>query len=322
MPDSGQSNGSDGQPPLSGGREPELADRAPEEGDRVAGRRGPTFLRVTLGKELRELRERTGLTAEAVSLELGFSRSKVSRVESGDIPLPKLADLERLMDRYNVTDPDDREVLLSLQRGSLSKEPYLSYRNILPSGMPLYLGLERDAVRIRSYEPGVVFGLLQDESYARAQMESAKVVEERTTDAVERGIRIRMERKERLIEPGGPEVHVILTENTLRTVIGSPAVMRAQYREIVRLSSLDNVEVQIIPDDLPTYRSSWNFTILEFDGLSPVVQSDSYKATTMWSKASDVGQYRRQFDDMAKAAPGPAQTPRILHDLEKRLWNE
>lgn len=285
----------------------------------MAARRGPTYLRVSLGKELRALREQMGLTAEAVSVELGFSRSKVSRVEAGDIPLPKLADLEKLMDRYGVTDPDDREQLLRMQRGSLSKEPFTSYRHMLASGLPMYLGLERDAVRIRGYENNVVHGLLQTESYAQALLSSAKVVEERTTEFVERGVRLRMERKQ-LLESEGLEVHIILTESTLRTAIGSPDVMREQYAEIDRLTHLDNVEVQIIPEDLPTYRSGWNFTVLEFSDLSPVVQSDSAKATTMWSKDSDVGQFQRQFDAMVKAAPGPSQTPQILHDLEQKLW--
>ncbi|MQT05078.1 helix-turn-helix domain-containing protein [Streptomyces jumonjinensis] len=286
----------------------------------MAARRGPTYLRVALGKELRTLRDQLGLTAEAVSLELGFSRSKVSRVESGDIPLPKLNDLERLLDRYGVDDIDARDALLQMQRGSLSKEPFTSYTSLLPSGMPIYLGLERDATRIRGNENHVVHGLLQDESYATALAHSAKVVEERTTSFVEQGVRLRMERKQLLTQSDGPEVHIILTESALRTVIGSPEVMRAQYAEIKRLCALEKVEVQIIPEDLPTYRSGWNFTVLEFTGLGPVTQSDSAKATTMWSKESDVGQFQRQFVAMAMAAPGPSQTPQILDDLEKRLW--
>ncbi|MFD5425338.1 helix-turn-helix domain-containing protein [Streptomyces sp. NPDC127084] len=273
-----------------------------------------------LGKELRALREREpGRTAEGVSTALGFSRSKISRVEAGDIPLPKLADLEKLMDYYEVEDPDDRDALLKMQRDSLSKEPFTTYRNVLPSGLPMYLGLERDAIKVRGYENNVVHGLLQEESYATALGMSAKIVEERTTDFVEQGVRSRMDRKE-LFASGGAEVHIILTENALRTLVGSPEVMRAQYAEIIRLNELDNVEVQIIPEDLPTYRAAFNFTVLEFVDLDPVVQSDSAKATTMWSKASDVGQYQRQFDAMVKSAPGPSQTPQFLHALEKKLW--
>lgn len=286
-----------------------------------------------LGKELRELRERKkkhaeettardggvdSFTAEAVSTKLGFSRSKLSRVEAGEIPLPKLADLEALMDEYDVIEPSDRDVLLQMQRDSLKSEPLTTFRNVLPSGMPRYLGLERESVRIRGFENNVVHGLLQDEKYASALMGSAKVVEERTTDAVEGSVLARMERK-KLLE-GDREVHIILTESTLRTKIGSPEVMRAQYAEIIRLCEQDNVEVQIITEDLSTYRAGFSFTVLEFDELDPVVQSDGYRSITMWSKSSDVGQYQRQFDAMVKAAPGPSQTPSFLMELEEKLW--
>lgn len=299
----------------------------------MAARRGPTYLRVMLGKELRELRERKkkhaeetigpgdeagSYTAEAVSTKLGFSRSKLSRVEAGEIPLPKLADLEALMDEYDVIEPSDRDVLLQMQRDSLKSEPLTTFRNVLPSGMPRYLSLERESVRIRGFENNVVHGLLQEETYARALMGSAKIVEERTTDAVDRSVQARMERKHLL--DGDREIHIILTENTLRTKIGSPEVMRAQYSEIIRLCELNNVEVQVIPEDLATYRSGFCFTVLEFEDLGPVVQSDGYRSITMWSKPSDVGQYQRQFDAMVKAAPGPSQTPSFLMELEEELW--
>ncbi len=286
----------------------------------MPARRGPTYLRVMLGKELRTLRERAGLTAEAVSVDLGFSRSKVSRVEGGDIPLPKLSDLEKLMDKYEVTDPDDRDALLAMQRESLSREPFTSYRQLMPSGTPLFLGLERDANRVRAYENWYVHGLLQAESYARAMMRTAKVVEERTTDFTQSVVRARMDRKEDRIHSAGPEVHIIMAESALRTLVGSAEVMREQYEEILRISELDHVDIQIIPEAMATYRSGWNFEILEFDTLGPVASSDSHKATTIWSRESDVGQYQRQFEAMAKAAPGPAQTPQILRDLEKKLW--
>ncbi|GAA4688910.1 helix-turn-helix transcriptional regulator [Streptomyces chumphonensis] len=291
----------------------------------MAARRGPTYLRVMLGKELRALREQMGrerdggYTAEAVSLALGFSRSKLSRVEAGEIPLPKLADLEALMDHYGVIHDADRDQLLQMQRDSLKSEPVTSYRHVLPSGMPRYLGLERESVRVRGYENNVVHGLLQHEAYARALMGSAKIVEERTTDAVESSVKARLERKELL--DGNREVHIILTESALRTAYGSPEVMRTQYEEIIRLCERDNVDVQIIPEHLPDmYRARFNFTILDFVELGPVVQSDSYGATTLWSKPSDVGQYQRHFDAMVKAAPGPSQTPQFLKNLEEKLW--
>ncbi|MEV8544438.1 helix-turn-helix transcriptional regulator [Streptomyces sp. NPDC051572] len=289
-------------------------------------------MRIALGTELRALRERkkrqaeassdldegSKWTAEAVSARLRFSRSKLSRVEAGEIPLPKLADLDALLDEYGVTDEQERDDLKQMQLDSLKVEPITSYRAFLPSGMLRYLGLEQESVRIRGYENNVVHGLLQHEEYARALMGSAKIVEERTTQAVERSIQARMERKALLVDDR--EVHIILTETALRTCVGSPEVMRQQYAEIIRLCGLENADVQIIPQDLPTYRAPFNFTVLDFEALGSVVQADAYRSVTMWSKPADVGQFARQFEAMAKAAPGPSETPRILKALEEEMW--
>jgi transcriptional regulator with XRE-family HTH domain len=287
-------------------------------------------MRIVLGAELRALRERrkkqaeengddgSRWTAEAVSTRLAFSRSKLSRVEAGEIPLPKVGDLNALLDDFGVTDEQEQADLKQMQLDSLKVEPITSYRAYLPSGMLRYLGLEQASVRIRGYENNVVHGLLQHQAYATALMGSAKVVEERTTEAVERSIQARMARKELLVMDR--EVHFILAESTLRTCVGSPEVMRQQYAEIIRLCDLENVDVQIIPANLPTYRSGFSFTLLEFEALAPVVQSDGYRSSTMWSKPTDVGQFARQFEAMAKAAPGPSESPRILKDLEEELW--
>ncbi|MEU0770629.1 helix-turn-helix domain-containing protein [Streptomyces albogriseolus] len=297
----------------------------------MAARRGPTYLRVVLGNELKTLREQkrrqaeqdgedaASWTAEAVSARLGFSRSKLSRVEAGEIPLPKVKDLIALLDEFGVTGDHERDDLKQLQLDSLKVDPITAYRAFLPSGMLRYLGLELASVRIRGYENNVVHGLLQHEAYAAALMGSAKIVEERTTEAVERSIQARMERKNLLVD-SDRKVHIILTENTLRTCVGGPDVMRQQYAELTRLCGLDNVDVQVIPQDLPAYRAGFNFTLLEFEALGPVAQSDGYRSITMWSKPADVGQFARQFEAMATAAPGPSETPRILKDLEEELW--
>ncbi|UGY91240.1 helix-turn-helix domain-containing protein [Streptomyces gobiensis] len=288
----------------------------------MAARRGATFQRILLGKELRTLREGRGLTAEGVSEELGFSRSKLTRVEKGDIPLPRLADLENLLDRYGITDPDDRKELLDLQRDSLSREPWTSYRHVMPSGMPYYLGLEREAVRLRAWQRNNVLGLLQTERYARALFNSARTAEERTTEFVERNVRIRMERKDLILREDSPvELQVVLDEAVLRRVRGDAEVMHDQYAEIKRLCSMDHVEVQIIPQNLSTYLAEENFTMLEFDNsLDPLVQIDGGSSMTVMSRDTDVWRYQRRFESLCKGALAPTETPRFLQELERELW--
>ncbi|MFD0444458.1 helix-turn-helix domain-containing protein [Streptomyces indonesiensis] len=61
----------------------------------MAARRGATFRRRELGKELRRLCEKNGLTILEAAEGLGFSDAKLSRVETGNNSLPGLPTLRR-----------------------------------------------------------------------------------------------------------------------------------------------------------------------------------------------------------------------------------
>ena len=77
---------------------------------------GQSVRRRRLAAELRRLRERTGLTGDQVAERLGWSGSKISRIELNRIGV-KLADLRRLLDLYGVS-PDYREDLQALAQES------------------------------------------------------------------------------------------------------------------------------------------------------------------------------------------------------------
>ncbi|MFF0446667.1 helix-turn-helix domain-containing protein [Streptomyces sp. NPDC004609] len=287
----------------------------------MAARRGPTYRRRELGKELRRLREGVGLTIQEAVAGLGFSDTKLGRVETGHNNLPKVEDLEKLLDRYGIEDIDDREFLVSLQRDSLSRNPWVPFRHIMPSGMPMYMGLEADASEIRGWHPMLVFGLLQSEAYARAQFMTAKPVNETTTAFVENNVRLRMQRKELLTRAENPlALRVILDEAALRRMIGGPEIMKGQYEEIERLCALDNVTVQILPMSVAAYRSDINFLILNFDArVDPIVQSDVAETITVTDKQLDVWKYNQRFDAMRSEALGPSATAGFLHQLAREI---
>ncbi|GAA2717337.1 MULTISPECIES: helix-turn-helix transcriptional regulator [Streptomyces] len=285
----------------------------------MAARRGPTFRRRELGKELRRLRERRGYTTKEAAEAIESSDTKLNRVESGHNQLPRVRDLEDLLDFYGVTDRADREHVLALHRESLSADWYRPYQNFLPSGQLLYAGLETDAVAMRAWHPQVVFGLLQTENYMRAMFTTAKPVDERTTEFVEQNVAIRMKRKEIILREDPIELRVILDEAALRRVIGSPAVMREQYEEIEKLAALDHITVQIIPLSLPTYRASENFVMLDFEpGYDPVVMLDT-TVMTVSDKQREIWKYARKFDAMREGALAPAKTAEFLHRLAREI---
>ncbi|MGH3310622.1 MAG: helix-turn-helix domain-containing protein [Streptomyces sp.] len=289
----------------------------------MAAKRGPTVRRLQLGTELRRLREKAGFTMDEAVSGLGFSQPKLSRVEKGDIGLPKSADLEALLERYGVEDPDDVEFLTELHRDSLNRGWWSTYRTFLPSGMATYIGLETEARTIDAWETNVVLGLLQTERYARAMFERAKSIEETTTQFVERNIALRMERKELVTREASPvELWVILDEAVLRRVMGSAEVMREQYAEINSLAALDNVTVQIHPMASASYRCTRGpFTVLGFDSRLPslVQVDDASGAVSAIGEQYEVWKHARRFDAMRAGALSPEDTPRVLEALTREI---
>lgn len=283
----------------------------------MAAPTGPTVRRMQLGGELRRLREKAGFTlAEAVD-GLTFSISKLYRVENGLTGLKSTSELRVLLDRYGVSEQEDIDFLAGIQRDSLKRGWWSQYRSTMPSGMAMYVGLESGARTIRAWHPNVVFSLLQTERYVREMLQTAKPVEETNTEFVERTIEVRMERKEQLTRrANGLELWAILDEAALRKVVGSRDVMREQYEEIIRMTKLDNVTVQVLPLASATYRSSFNFTLLDFEAPMPtVVQTDGSEGSSVSDKDTTVWAFARRFDALRAGALAPGETPTFLHRL-------
>ncbi|MER7838534.1 DUF5753 domain-containing protein [Streptomyces sp. NPDC096040] len=183
------------------------------------------------------------------------------------------------------------------------------------------VGLEGDAKILRVYLPDVIFGLFQTEAYARAQFETAKPIDERTTEFVERNIEIRMRRKEAITRSDCPvEIHAILDEAAVRRVIGSHDIMREQYEHLAELATLDHVTVQILPMSQPVYRARDNFILMDFEPPLPrVVSVDVLEGVSVTDKDTEIWKYARRFDAMRAEAAPPRETQAFLHRVAEEL---
>ena len=141
---------------------------------------GPTVLRITLGGQLRRLRERNGISREAAGEALRASDAKISRLELGRVGF-KERDIADLLTLYGVQDADEREAFLNLARQANSPGWWHQFNDLLPSWFETYLGLEQSATVIRSYQPQFVHGLLQTEDYARGVIELGATATSRWT---------------------------------------------------------------------------------------------------------------------------------------------
>ncbi|MFI6686632.1 helix-turn-helix domain-containing protein [Streptomyces sp. NPDC050485] len=270
---------------------------------------------------LEKMRLDRGMPAGEVATALGFSPEKLWRLEKGRTSLPNHGDLRALLEHYGETDEETIEKLLQIHRESLSQGWWVPYNPHLQKGMRDYVGLEADALSVSAWQPNLVFGLLQTESYARALLESAKTVDEITTEFIDANVELRMTRKQLITQDEPRPLWVIMAEDALRSAIGDTEIMREQYDEIARLAALDHITVQIIPASSTGYRASQNFALLDLEEpLTKMVQADHVNGQAwVTDKKPEVGKFSRRFEALRAAALAPHETPRTLKELERNL---
>src|ERR1700733_4404124 len=132
-----------------------MSTRAPGTGQPGPGTDGQPaggfVLRLLLGAQLRRFREAAGITPDRAGYEIRASRSKISRMENGNVGF-KTRDVNDLLTLYGVTDEQDRSRILSITKQASQPDWWNRYSDVLPGWFENYLGLESVAATIRSFE--------------------------------------------------------------------------------------------------------------------------------------------------------------------------
>jgi transcriptional regulator with XRE-family HTH domain len=212
---------------------------------RLAAGQSPTVRRRRLGHELRELRERAGLTLDEVSAQLeDFSAAKISRIETARVGV-RSRDVVDLLDLYGVRDAQRRENLITLTRESRQRGWWEQFSDAIPPELDLAIGLEAEAVAIRIFSPHFVGGLLQTEAYARALLKANRPSE--SSEHLERRVELRMERQKVLEERDRLEVQAILDETVLRRPVGGYRTLHSQLRRLIEMAQYPNISIRVLP---------------------------------------------------------------------------
>jgi hypothetical protein len=109
----------------------------------------------------------------------------------------------------------------------------------------VYVELESEATKVRTFKIDLVDGLLQTADYAAAVIRANLP---RAADTlVQQRVEARMRRQDRLTGEAPIHVEAIVTEGALRNQVGGAKVMRGQLRRLVELAALSNVDLRVIP---------------------------------------------------------------------------
>ncbi|MGW2375152.1 MULTISPECIES: helix-turn-helix domain-containing protein [Kitasatospora] len=274
----------------------------------------PTVLRRRLGSELRRLRDRAGLQAKAVADELGFSATKVSRIESGQTTL-KESDVRAMLELYGVSDAAELRQFISLTRRSTQRGWWHDYGDTLPDWFQTYVGLEADAARIRGYEVELVPGLFQTADYARAMFGVSPA--NLRPEEIERRVRLRIQRQEVFHRQDPPDVRVILSESAFRRPVGGPAVMHSQVEHLIALSEKPCVTIQVLPFNYGPHPSmSTAFNILSFaDVPGDIVYVEALTSSLYLERDDDIAHHERVFEQLTTAAISPDDSRTWMQEL-------
>jgi transcriptional regulator with XRE-family HTH domain len=270
----------------------------------MASKRSPTTLRRQLGAELRRLRDHTGRTAAEVATELGWSESKLSRIETAAIGI-RDPDLERLLDLYSVAGKD-RARLVSLAGQARQRAWWEVYGDALPHPYETYIGLESEAVSISTYEAQVVPGLLQTAEYASAVTQADGVFHDH--EVIEQRVAVRMARQAVLAREHPPQLRAILDEAVLRRPIGGPDIQRRQLLRLVEASEQPMITIQVLPFSVGAHRAlAGSFIVLEFasDAGQALVYSEGMTGGVFRSKSNELDSYLTSFESLRAQALSP-----------------
>ena len=219
------------------------------------------MLRRQLGAELRRLRERAQRTVAEVAAELGWSESKLSRIETANTSI-RSADLQRLLGTYKVTDQENAR-LAAFANMARQRAWWEGYGDALLDPYKTLLGFESEAKAIYVYDALLLHGLLQTNEYASAVIRAVSIGER--PDVIEQRVAVRMARQAVLTRQPPVELYVVVDEAVLRRPVGGVDVMRRQLRRLIEVSEQPAITLQVLPFSVGAHRGiDGAFSILEF----------------------------------------------------------
>jgi transcriptional regulator with XRE-family HTH domain len=274
----------------------------------------PAAARRRLRFALRDAREAAGFTQTAVAERLGWSFSKVNRIENGEVTI-SAGDLKELMELLGVTNPDTVELLTSYARAARRRgwwdEPRM--RPHLTPAMKQLFQFEAEATAIRCFQPTLIPGILQTPDYARTILDFWTDMHEETR-LVRQEIRANRSRLVLGEQSTGSPYYLVLDESVILRRVGGSAVMAAQLRSLHDMIAQTNLLVRIVPLAAGAIVAQLgHFTIVDLDGEENAILYQEIPPYDSISGASDVvQQYREAFEQMWDVALTPAESAAFI----------
>ena len=254
------------------------------------------------------------MSLETVAEELGWSTSKLSRIELAKIAVTP-ADVRALGSVLDALS-EEVETLVSLAGEDRQPSWWRQYAAVLPPWFEGYLSLESEAARLLAYESEVIPGLLQTEDYATEILRHSPYTP--LPDEAARAAELRRARQVRLLGPDPIHLDVVINEGALRRSVGGPEVMRGQLSRLLATAELPHVVLRVLLFDAGAHPGvDGSFTVLEFsDPSNPrIVYLDRMTDSEYLDGLRDVAAYRHAHERLRACALSPSDSHEMISGL-------
>ena len=287
----------------------------------------PSVRERRLARELRAARVNAELTGVEAARALGFSASKLSRIETGNIGV-SAADLELLLGLYRTPD-DYANYLRRLAPSARVRGWWDAYADSLSAGYSALLRLEHGSSGLRCYSAVVPHALLMTVEYARETMMSTW--QRPSSQELDRRTRV-VVRRQAVLRPQEPSsglhLSAVIDEAALRRRVAlsvrsdGDAIHRGQLEHLATAARWPNVTLQVLPfaAGIPPV-SAGSFSILESaaTGTPDVVYTENRTRIVYIDAEAEVDRYARDFQLLTEMALPPRESRTFVRRLIKEL---
>ncbi|MEV0037317.1 helix-turn-helix transcriptional regulator [Streptomyces sp. NPDC050804] len=263
--------------------------------------------RKHFGQELRIAREAAGLTQQQLSEGVVCHYTLLAHFEAGR-RMPRPDDAQRI-DQVLGTGGRFYRMLRTLDEAKYAAH----FREAAEA--------ERLATAIHQYAVSLVPGIFQTADYARAVYRSGEPnPNPKRMDELVVG---RTARRQLLDNPETPVTWVILSETVLRTVVGGPAVMAEQLRDLARLMRADRIFLQVVPFSAGAHATmSSMVTLMSFDDAPDMAYVEGVFTGNLFDDPHLVRRLRQAYDLTRAAALPPAASLTLIESVAEEYEDD
>ena len=286
----------------------------------------PAVSRRQVRLALRSAREAIGQNQTDVAKSLGWSLSKLQRIELGEVTISP-TDLQALLKVYGITDEERVAALLKAARVARRERYWTAqeHREHLSAGLLQLIQFELAATAIRDFQPSLVSGLLQ----TPATVDAIFAGFGRVLSEAERRVRgeNRLARRHNVIErEDRPDYFLMIDESVLWRPVGGLQATAEQFEDLANTSDMDRIHIRVLPMDTGALLGApGTFMVVDLSDKpdDAVLYKEHYLRDELVQDALEVSQHREIFERFWRRALDEAASRALIlaraYELRARI---